>query len=106
MFGPLFLLILLAGVALYLIDSLRAREIAVATAREACAEEGLQFLDDSVVRRRLRLVRDSHGRLGLERTFTFEYSDNGNNRLPGWVVVAGMQATQTHTALRAARDPQ
>lgn len=106
MFGPVILLLLLCGVALFVADGLRAREIAVAAARRACASEDLQFLDDSIVERGMRLARDEHGSLGLERSFVFEYSDNGNNRLPGWLTVRGSQVTQIFTALRAASDPE
>lgn len=72
-------------------DSTQAREVAVRAARTACEAEGLQFLDDTVGISHLKPARDDDGRLKLQRTYTFEYSDTGNNRLPGSVVMLGPQ---------------
>lgn len=71
------------------LDSLKAREAAVGAARAACSDEGLLFLDDTVAAAGLKLVRDAHGRIGLQRAYDFEFSDTGNNRRPGAVVVVG-----------------
>ena len=70
-------------------DSLTAREAGVREARSACADEGLQLLDDTVAIRRLRLERDDAGRIGLQRTYVFEYSDTGDNRRQGSVTLFG-----------------
>ena len=77
-----------AGVWLWL-DSLKAREIGIKAAKLACAEEGLQFLDDTVLIRSLRLARDDDGQLKLRRVYAFEYSDTGDNRRPGKVALLG-----------------
>lgn len=82
------LALLLGGIWLWL-DSLKAREIGVRAAAAACAEEGLQFLDDTVVIRSLRLARDEEGRLCLRRLYAFEYSDTGDNRREGSVSLLG-----------------
>ena len=78
----------LGGVALWA-DSLRARERAVAAGRAACARYGVQLLDDTVAFARLRLGRDDGGRLRLRRTYLFEFSDTGNNRRHGAIVMLG-----------------
>lgn len=83
-----FLCLAVGGIWLWL-DSLRAREVAVQAAESGCAEEGVQFLDQTVVIRRLRLGRDEEGRLRLQRTYGFEYSDTGNNRRPGTITLLG-----------------
>ena len=70
-------------------DSLTAREAGVREARSACADEGLHLLDDTVAIRRLRLERDDAGRIGLQRTYAFEYSDTGDNRRQGSVTLFG-----------------
>jgi hypothetical protein len=101
MFGTLFFLLFIGAIALYFAEALKAREAAVVAARRACEREGLLFLDDSVAQRRMRISRDRQGRLGLERTFAFEYSDTGNNRLPGWIVANGQQIVEISTVLRA-----
>jgi hypothetical protein len=78
----------LAGAFLWA-DSLRAREHAVAAGRAACARHGLQFLDDTVAFAKLRLGRDEGGRLRLRRTYAFEFSDTGDNRRHGAIVMLG-----------------
>ena len=82
-------LAVVAGAAWFWIDSLRARERAVAAGRSACGRYGLQFLDETVAFVKLRPVRDEDGRLRLRRTYAFEFSDTGNNRRQGVVVTLG-----------------
>lgn len=83
------LLILLAALAWFWWDGLQKREIALATARQACERAGVQFLDASVVLRRLRLRRDAEQRARLYREYGFEYSTEGDDRQPGWVWLLG-----------------
>ena len=71
------------------IDSLRARERALAAGRGACERYGVQLLDETVQFAKLRLARDDEGRLRLRRTYTFEFSDTGNNRRHGAIVMLG-----------------
>lgn len=75
--------------ALFWVDSLRARERAVAAGRAACTRYGVQLLDDTVAFAQLRLARDDDGRLRLRRTYAFEFSDTGNNRRRGAIVMLG-----------------
>ena len=82
--------LLLAAIALW-IDSLRARELAVRAGRSACERYSLQFLDDTVSFARMRLGRNGQGELRLARTYTFEFSDTGNNRRHGSIVVLGSE---------------
>ena len=89
MIGELIPLLLLGMFAWYWLDSLKAREIAVAAAAAACAQEGVQFLDDTVAQDGLRLVRGADGRLRLQRSFAFEYSRSGDDRHPGYVTLLG-----------------
>ena len=82
-------ILILGGIAWLWFDSLKAREAAVRSARSICAAEGLLLLDDTVSIAHLKPVRDSHGRLTLQRAYDFEYSDTGNNRLRGSIVMQG-----------------
>jgi len=82
-------LLALALGALFWVDSLRARERAVAAGRAACTRYGVQLLDDTVAFAQLRLARDDSGRLRLRRTYAFEFSDTGNNRRRGAIVMLG-----------------
>ena len=84
-------LLLLGGIAWFWLDSLKVREAAVGAARAACAAEGLLLLDDTVAISSLKPARDSEGRLRLQRAYEFEFSDTGNNRLKGSVVLLGQE---------------
>ncbi|HXF18625.1 MAG TPA: DUF3301 domain-containing protein [Burkholderiales bacterium] len=83
------LLFLVAG--WFWLDSLRARDVALDGARRACEAEGVQLLDWTVALRRIRLGRDEEGRRGFQRTYEFEFSDTGNNRIGGSITVLGRQ---------------
>lgn len=80
----------LAGAWLW-VDSLRARERAVNAGRAACRRYGVQLLDDTVAIARLWLGRTAEGHLRLRRTYTFEFSDTGDNRRQGAIVMLGGQ---------------
>jgi hypothetical protein len=82
-------LAVLVGATWFWVDSLRARERAVAAGRAACARYGLQFLDETVAFVRLSPTRDEEGRLRLRRTYAFEFSDTGDNRREGVIVTLG-----------------
>jgi hypothetical protein len=79
---------LVAG-SFFWLDSLRARERALSAGRSACERYSLQFLDETVVFARLRLARNEDGELRIARTYTFEFSDTGNNRRQGAIVMLG-----------------
>lgn len=89
--------LLVAGAAIWFwLDALKAREIGIAAAQAACAEEGLQFLDETVVGHTLGLARDDEGRLRIRRSFAFEYSDTGDNRRAGSVTLLGHEVELLH----------
>ena len=84
-------IVLIVVGALLWADSLRARERAVQAGRSACERYSLQFLDDTVSFARLALGRDGEGQLKIARTYTFEFSDTGNNRRHGAIVMLGSE---------------
>jgi hypothetical protein len=67
----------------------RAAEHAVALGRQACANAGVQWLDQSVHLLAMRVRRGPDGWLGLERHFGFEYSIGGEDRHAGRIVLHG-----------------
>jgi hypothetical protein len=79
----------LAAMAWLWLDSLKVREAAVRAAKEICAAEGLLFLDDTVAISGIRLARGEDGTVRLQRAYDFEFSDTGNNRLKGSLVMLG-----------------
>jgi hypothetical protein len=84
------IVLIVAGIFFW-VDSLRARERALAAGRSACARYGVQLLDETVQFAKLRLARNDEGRLRLRRTYTFEFSDTGNNRRHGAIVMLGAE---------------
>lgn len=96
---PIFELIALAlgALAVWLwIDSVGAREIALRATGLACANEGLQLLDETVAIKSLRPTRDADGRLRLLREYGFEYSDTGNDRSSGRIILIGQDVEMLH----------
>ena len=82
------LLLLAAGGWLWY-DSLNAREKAIAAAKSACAADDLLLLDETVAIARLGVGRNDDGAPRLRRVYGFEYSDTGNDRHPGSIVMLG-----------------
>ena len=93
-------ILILAAAGWLWLDSLKAREAAVRAARAACAAEGLMLLDDTVSIGNLKPARDDAGRLRLQRAYNFEYSDTGNNRLHGSVVLLGDRVRLLNVGMR------
>ena len=87
----LLLLLLLAVTGWVWFDSLRALEIARNAGKRACNIAQVQFLDDTVAGITLALVRNESGRRVLRRTYRFEFSDTGNTRLEGRLILLGTQ---------------
>ena len=89
-------LLVIVGAALLWADSLKARERAISAGRSACDRYQLQFLDETVSFTRMRLARDEEGQLKISRTYTFEFSDTGNNRRHGAIVMLGADVADMH----------
>ena len=88
---PTQLILMLAGALAFAAWSAAraAAERAAQVGRDACAAAGVQWLDQSVHASGLRLRRGPDGRLGLERSFRFEYSHDGSDRHVGRLVLQG-----------------
>ncbi|MBM3343049.1 MAG: DUF3301 domain-containing protein [Betaproteobacteria bacterium] len=93
-------LALLAVLGWFWLDSIKVREIAVRSARAACEAENLLFLDDTVGIVSVKLARNDKGRVQLQRAYDFEYSDTGNNRLKGGVIMRGERVLLLNVGLR------
>jgi hypothetical protein len=85
----LLFLLMLAALGWFWLDSIRTLEIARIAGKRACADANVQFLDDTVAGIALALVRDQSGRRVLRRTYRFEFSETGDNRLEGQLIVLG-----------------
>jgi len=85
----LLFLLVLAVLGWFWFDSMQALDIARKAGRQACDGANVQFLDDTVAGIALALVRDISGRRVLRRTYRFEFSETGNTRLEGRLVLLG-----------------
>ena len=83
------ILLVVAALVWFWIDSLRALEAARNAGKLACKKYDVQFLDDAVSGIALALVHDELGRLALRRTYRFEFSETGNSRLEGRLTLLG-----------------
>lgn len=71
------------------LDSMTARERAVAAAMRACKSIDVQFLDQTVTLESLKPARNTQGHLVWRRIYGFEYSIQGVERRHGRAVLRG-----------------
>jgi len=71
--------------------SLDAREAANRIAKTTCSRAVVQLLDGTVAFAGFRLARDSRGKRRLLRTYTFDYTGDGFERLQGFIILAGLE---------------
>lgn len=81
--------LLLVSAVLYWLDSIRTKEIATEKASSACKKVMLEFLDQTVAIKKVRLRRDISGRLTFYREYQFEFSSTGEFRYKGIVQMTG-----------------
>ena len=88
---PSLILMMIAGAALFgwWSAARAAAERAEQLGRDACSQAGVQLLDQTVHASGIRFRRRHDGRLGLERSFRFEYSRDGIQRHVGRMVLQG-----------------
>jgi hypothetical protein len=96
----IFGILLLAAAGWLWLDSLKARETAVAATKLACNSEGLLLLDDTVAIAGIGLGRDDEGTARIRRIYGFEYSDTGNDRQAGSIVMLGSRVLVINLNLR------
>lgn len=82
-------LLVMGALVWFWLYSIRILEIARYAGKQVCNRAGVQFLDDTVAGTRLQLARDANGRRTLRRTYRFEFSETGNSRREGEVVMLG-----------------
>jgi hypothetical protein len=87
--GLLLLTCAMGAFALFWHDALGARDLANAVARETCESTGAALLNGTVSFHALRVARGDGGTPTFERTYLFDYSDDGVTVRQGFVVVRG-----------------
>ncbi len=94
MFSTLIILVLILLLLAFWFDSMKSKEAAVATAKMHFERETVLLLDDTVALKKLRLTRNTEGRVCLKRFYTFEYSLSNQQRYSGRVIVAGRETLE------------
>ena len=84
----LFFVILAFGLW-YWWDTIRTKELARLAGIQACQQASVQFLDDTVERKKIWLRRNSRGSLQLCRLYFFEFSSDGAERYLGRITMLG-----------------
>lgn len=83
------ILLFLATLAWFWMNSIRAKEIAMQASALACQQIEAQFLDQTASLKNIHLVRNKSGRLSLERTYSFDFSRDRETRTQGLVMIKG-----------------
>jgi hypothetical protein len=98
------MLLFLAGAFLW--QAVRAKELACRYGKQHCQQLQVQFLDDTVVQRSLRLVRNQRGSPVWQRTYSFEFATDGRYRYQGEIIVQGYQLLRITTEAHAIVEEQ
>ena len=88
---PLYLLLGGALIAWWWHASIEARDRANHAALVACEQGRVQLLDGTVSFKSVRIGRDGSGRMALRRTYLFDYSEDGESRRHGFVLLSGRE---------------
>jgi len=89
LFSELLILLIVIALIWYWLDGARTKEIASHAGRQVCEQANVDFLDETVALKRVRLKRDEEGRVFLNRHYQFEFSSDGSCRYKGNIEVLG-----------------
>ncbi len=85
----LFVLLLVVLVCWAWYAIMQGREAALAAGKRVCETQGLQLLDDTVAMSKLSIRRDKRDGVTLSRVYRFEFTDTGDNRRQGVLIMEG-----------------
>lgn len=89
--ASLFIILFLAFLAWFWLNSIRVKEIAMLASAQACKQIEAQFLDQTASLDKIRLTRRANGRLAIERTYIFDFSRDRETRQKGHVNLIGQK---------------
>ena len=92
----LILLIIVCLGSWFWLDTLTARDKAVVLGQELAEKFNLQLLDETVACTKLRLARNLRGHVQMMRTYEFEVSANGVDRMQCNLILLGRQLHTWH----------
>ncbi len=90
------LIVILLALAWFWIDSLDKRERAIQLGSELAARMQLQLLDETVVCSRVWLGRNRKGHVQILRTYEFDVSASGDDRLHCNLILLGNHLSAWH----------
>lgn len=90
------LLTVLLALCWFWMDSVAKREVAIRIGQQLAQRCQLQFLDETVACAKLRFARDGNGRMQLLRTYTFDVSSLGTERMACHLQLRGSQLIAWH----------
>lgn len=90
------LIVTLIALAWFWLDSMGKRERAILLGRELAARFSLQLLDETVACSKLWLARNARGHVQFLRTYEFDVSANGADRLHCHLILLGNQLSTWH----------
>ena len=90
------LLALMIAVGWFWLDSMDKRERAILLGRELASRFNLQLLDETVACSKLWFGRNNRGHIQFLRTYEFEVSANGADRLHCHLILLGNQLGTWH----------
>jgi hypothetical protein len=88
------IILFLALLAWFWLNSIRAKEIAMAASANACQQIQAQFLDQTASLKKLRISRNQQGRMTFERVYSFDFSRDRQTRQKGQVRILGYKVSQ------------
>lgn len=90
------LILILLGLAWFWIDTLGKRERAILLGSELAARTRLQLLDETVICSRIWLARNRKGHMQILRTYEFDVSASGDDRLHCHLTLLGNDLSSWH----------
>ena len=75
---------------------MQSKELARIAGKQICKRHDVQFLDDTVEKKKIWIRRNAQGRLEICRIFFFEFATDGAQRYQGRVVVLGKQVSDVN----------
>lgn len=75
-------------------DSRGVAEQAIKLAKQRCEHTGVVLLNDTVEWKKIRLKRNRHGRMVIQRTYYFEFASDMQRSYNGQIIMLGHQVEQ------------
>lgn len=94
--SEIYLLIVVILIVMYWFDSISARDFAIEAGHQLTKRTQLQLLDETVACSRVRLGRNQYGRVQIQRTYEFEVSANGADRMTCQLTLLGRELQSWH----------